>query len=76
MRKWDPFPRIARYRCRLARPLETVLYLLAVFLLILWFAGLVTSYTMGGFIHALLFVAIVLTVVRVTQGRDPIEMRR
>ncbi len=42
---------------------------IAVLLLIMWLLGLVTSYTMGGFIHALLVFAIVITLVRVIQGR-------
>jgi hypothetical protein len=45
--------------------LETI----AVILVILWILGLVSSYTMGGFIHILLVVAIVVIVVRVIQGR-------
>ena len=45
--------------------LETV----AVLLLILWALGLVTSYTMGGLIHILLVVAVVVILVRVIQGR-------
>ena len=42
---------------------------IAVILLILWALGLVTSYTMGGFIHILLVVAIIMILVRVIQGR-------
>lgn len=45
--------------------LETI----AVVLLILWVLGLVSSYTMGGLIHMLLIVAVVLILVRVIQGR-------
>ncbi len=45
--------------------LETI----AVILIILWLLGLVSSYTMGGFIHILLVVAIVVIVVRLIQGR-------
>jgi hypothetical protein len=45
--------------------LETI----AVILLILWVLGLVSSYTMGGLIHILLVVAIVVVLVRVIQGR-------
>jgi hypothetical protein len=45
--------------------LETV----AVILVVLWILGLVTSYTMGGLIHALLVIAIVVIAVRVIQGR-------
>jgi len=46
-----------------------MLWTIAVVLLILWVLGLVTSYTMGGFIHLLLVVAIVIVLVRVIQGR-------
>jgi Family of unknown function (DUF5670) len=42
---------------------------IAIVLLVLWALGLVTSYTMGGFIHILLVVAIVIVLVRVIQGR-------
>jgi hypothetical protein len=45
--------------------LETI----AVVLLILWALGLVSSYTMGGFIHVLLVLALVVIVIRVIQGR-------
>ena len=46
-----------------------MLWTIAVVLLILWVLGLVTSYTMGGFIHILLVVAIVIVLLRVIQGR-------
>lgn len=42
---------------------------LAIILVALWLLGLVSSYTMGGFIHALLVLAVVVVVVRVMQGR-------
>ena len=42
---------------------------IAVILIVLWLLGLVSSYTMGGFIHILLVVAIVILLVRVIQGR-------
>jgi hypothetical protein len=45
--------------------LETIV----VILIVLWLLGLVTSYTMGGLIHALLVIAIVVILVRVIQGR-------
>jgi hypothetical protein len=45
--------------------LETI----AVILIVLWLLGLVTSYSMGGFIHVLLVIAIVVILVRVIQGR-------
>jgi len=43
---------------------------LALILIIAWLLGLVSSYTMGGFIHILLVIAIVLLLVRVIQGRQ------
>jgi hypothetical protein len=46
-----------------------MLWTIAVVLLILWLLGLVTSYTMGGFIHILLVIAIVIVLLRVIQGR-------
>ena len=45
---------------------------IGVVLLILWLLGLVTSYTLGGFIHLLLVLAIIVILVRVVQGRRPI----
>ncbi len=46
-----------------------MLYTIAVVLIILWLLGLVTSYTMGGFIHILLIIAIVSILLRVISGR-------
>ena len=46
-----------------------MLWTIAVIMLVLWALGLVTSYTMGGFIHALLVIAIVVVLVNVIQGR-------
>lgn len=43
-----------------------------VLLLILWLLGMVSSYTMGGFIHLLLLLAIAVVLIRVIQGRKPI----
>jgi len=45
---------------------------LLIVLLVLWLLGVVTSYTMGGFIHILLIVAIVIVLIRVIQGRNPL----
>lgn len=42
---------------------------IAILLIILWALGLVTSYTMGGFIHILIVIAIVMILMRVIQGR-------
>ena len=46
-----------------------MLYTLALILIIAWLLGLISSYTMGGFIHILLVVAIVVILVRIIQGR-------
>lgn len=46
-----------------------MLYTIAVVLLILWLLGLVTSYTLGGFIHILLVVALVVVLINVFSGR-------
>ena len=46
-----------------------MLYTLAVVLIVLWLLGLVSSYTMGGFIHVLLVVALVVILVQIISGR-------
>ena len=46
-----------------------MLWTIAVILLVLWLLGLVSSYTMGGFIHILLVIAIVMVLVSVISGR-------
>lgn len=47
-----------------------MLYTLALILIIAWLLGLVSSYTLGGFIHILLVVAIIVILVRALQGRN------
>jgi hypothetical protein len=46
-----------------------MLWTIAVILIVLWGLGLVTSYTMGGFVHILLVVAVIVVLVRIIQGR-------
>ena len=46
-----------------------MLWTIVVIMLILWLLGLITSYTMGGFVHILLVIAIVVVLVRVIRGR-------
>lgn len=46
-----------------------MLYTIAVVLLVLWLLGLVTSYTLGGFIHILIVIAIIMVLVRLISGR-------
>jgi hypothetical protein len=49
-----------------------LLWTIAIILAILWLLGLVSSYTLGGFIHILLVLAIIVVLIRVIQGRRPV----
>jgi hypothetical protein len=49
--------------------MTVMLYTIAAVLLILWLLGLVTSYTLGGFIHVLLVIAVVVVLLRIISGR-------
>jgi Family of unknown function (DUF5670) len=49
-----------------------MLVTIAVILLIMWLLGMITTYTLGGFIHLLLILAIIMVLIRVIQGRNPI----
>jgi len=49
-----------------------MLWTIAVILIVLWLLGLVSSYTLGGFVHILLILAIVVIVIGVIQGRRPV----
>jgi asparagine N-glycosylation enzyme membrane subunit Stt3 len=49
-----------------------MLWTIAVLLLILWLLGMISSYTLGGFIHILLVLAIVAVLIRLIQGRNPV----
>jgi hypothetical protein len=51
---------------------KTLLWTIFVILLVLWLLGMVSSYTLGGYIHILLILAIVVVLIRVIQGRRPI----
>ena len=53
-----------------------MLWTIAVILMVLWALGLVTSYTMGGFIHILIVVAVIVVLIRVIQGRNVFAVRR
>jgi hypothetical protein len=48
--------------------LETI----AIILIVFWLLGLVSSYTLGGFIHVLLVIAVVVILIRIIQGRNPL----
>ena len=49
-----------------------MLWTIFVVLMVLWALGMVTSYTMGGFIHILLVVALAVMAIRIIQGRNPV----
>jgi len=49
-----------------------MLWTIFVILLVLWLLGMVSSYTLGGFVHLLLVLAIVVVLIRVIQGRSPV----
>ncbi|HQY50766.1 MAG TPA: lmo0937 family membrane protein [Ignavibacteria bacterium] len=49
-----------------------MLWTIFVILLVLWILGMVSSYTMGGFIHVLLVIAVVVVIIRLIQGRNPV----
>ena len=51
---------------------RTMLWTIFVILLVLWAIGLVSSYTLGGFIHILLVIAIAVVLIRIIQGRRPV----
>lgn len=50
-----------------------MLLTIAVILLILWGVGLVSAYTLGGFIHLLLLAAVIMVLIRIIQGKNPIS---
>lgn len=49
-----------------------MLWTIAIILIVLWLLGLVSSYTLGGFIHILLVIAIIIVLIRVIKGQKPI----
>lgn len=49
-----------------------LLWTIAIILMILWLLGMVSSYTLGGFVHILLVLAIIVVLIRVIQGRRPV----
>jgi hypothetical protein len=51
---------------------RTMLNLILVLLVLMWLAGMVTSYTLGGFLHLLLLLAVAVFLIRLIQGRNPV----
>lgn len=49
-----------------------MLWTIAIILLVLWLLGMVSSYTLGGFVHILLVLAVIAVLVRLIQGRNPV----
>jgi hypothetical protein len=49
-----------------------MLYTIALILIVLWLLGMVSAYTVGGFIHILLVIAVIVILVRIINGRKPI----
>jgi Family of unknown function (DUF5670) len=50
-----------------------MLYTIAVIWLVLWLLGMVTSYTLGGFIYILLVIAVIMVLIRLIRGENPIK---
>jgi hypothetical protein len=66
-------PKIGKpFAFSLGRGDKPMLMTIAVLLIVLWLLGMVTTYTLSGFIHILLVLAIVAVLVRVIQGRSPV----
>jgi hypothetical protein len=63
---------IRRWPQGASREVTPMLMTVFVVLLVLWLLGVVSSYTMGGFIHLLLILAIAVILIRVIQGRRPV----
>jgi uncharacterized membrane protein len=62
---------VERQRQKFKR-INKMLYTIAVVLIILWLLGLVTAYTMGGFIHVLLVIAVIVVLLRIISGKSPL----
>ena len=60
------------YILRIQKGSLRMLWTIAALLLILWLLGMVSSYTLGGFIHILLVLAIIAVLIRLIQGRNPV----
>ena len=67
-------PGVKAYCCRYGRyfPGSEMLWTIFVILLVLWLLGIVSSYTLGGYIHLLLVIALVVLVIRLISGRRPV----
>jgi len=59
--------------CRVCNQSNYMLETIAIILVILWLLGLVSSYTLGGYIHFLLVLALVVVLIRIIRGKDPLK---
>jgi hypothetical protein len=66
------YPRSGYSRAAKSKGGKTMLWTIFVILFILWLIGVVSSYTLGGFIHLLLILAVVALVVQLITGRQPL----
>jgi hypothetical protein len=64
--------RVRRRFAAVSRRWKPMLYTIAVILLVLWLLGMVSSYTLGGFLHVLLLLAVAAVLINVIQGRRPV----
>jgi hypothetical protein len=72
MKRAIPSPDNRRRHTGSSKRVTSMLMTIFVVLLVLWLLGVVSSYTMGGFIHLLLILAIAVILIRVIQGRRPV----
>ena len=49
------------------------MWIIFVILLVLWLLGMISAYTLGGYLHILLIIAVAVVLIRIIQGRNPIE---
>jgi hypothetical protein len=58
--------------CARNRKETPMLETIAIILVVLWLLGMVSSYTLGGFIHILLVIAVIIVIIRIIRGRNPL----
>lgn len=61
-----------RLRSPAGKPVTVMLETIAIILVLMWLLGLVSSYTLGGFIHLLLVIAFIAIILRLVRGRNPL----
>ena len=66
-------PRGTRCASSECNPIVIMLETVAIAVVVMWFLGMLSSYTLGGYIHILLFVALVAVLLRFVRGRNPLN---